>query len=348
MPAGRSALLVALVFAGPVTGCASGPEKKKADEAAVESLRAQNAAYMRQIEELENQVFVLSDQDRGQDTNAKDGRGRSAAVSTPVLPKVKLQPGTEVDPADEDTSFGGAGEGYSSFGYSDGTEVEYAGEAAKSSSARPVLRLVGDSGSITLRDHGNEEVSPVSASASEREHEVALQGESAGPRERLPARPPARPVPRSAATTTAAAPGRAPAELYRRSLDHLTRAAHAEAAAGFREFLRRFPGHDYADNAQYWLGECYYDLKDFPSAAREFRRVVDDFPGGNKVPDALLKAAFAHLASGQVESGRRTLQELVRAHPKHPAATLAAEKLAALGGVAAASAATTPSSKESP
>ena len=42
-----------------------------------------------------------------------------------------------------------------------------------------------------------------------------------------------------------------------------------DALTGFRKFLARYRTHGYADNAQYWIGECYYDLNQFHAAARE-------------------------------------------------------------------------------
>src|SRR5439155_9233799 len=97
------------------------------------------------------------------------------------------------------------------------------------------------------------------------------------------------------------------------------------------DFIKQHPTHDFADNAQYWLGECYYDQKDYPTAMREFRRVVEKYPQGNKVPDALLKVAFVHLALGSTEVGRQTLEQIVRSYPHHEAAMLAGAKLAELG-----------------
>jgi tol-pal system protein YbgF len=124
-------------------------------------------------------------------------------------------------------------------------------------------------------------------------------------------------------------------DLYRRSLEALRAGRHVEAAAGFRDFLKQHANHDFADNAQYWLGECYYDQKDYPMALREFRRVVEKYPQGNKVPDALLKVGFAHLALGSTEVGRQTLEQVVRSYPRHEAAGLANAKLSELGRTAA-------------
>jgi tol-pal system protein YbgF len=118
--------------------------------------------------------------------------------------------------------------------------------------------------------------------------------------------------------------------LYRKAFEALRAGKPEEAAQGFKEFLRAFPASDLADNSQYWLGECYYDRKDFTQAVREFRRVVERYPSGNKVPDALLKVGFSYLALGSVEAGKQTLTQVQRSYPRHEAAVLAGARLADL------------------
>ena len=94
--------------------------------------------------------------------------------------------------------------------------------------------------------------------------------------------------------------------------------------------MRRFPHHDYADNAQYWLGECFYDQKRYDKAAPEFRAVVQRWPTGNKAPDALVKLGFSLLALGEIDKGHSTLREVPTAYPRTEAARLASERLAQL------------------
>jgi TolA-binding protein len=63
---------------------------------------------------------------------------------------------------------------------------------------------------------------------------------------------------------------------------------------------------------------------------REFRRVIERYPSGNKVPDALLKVGFSYLSLGSNEAGRQTLLQLQRSYPRHEAASLASTRLAEL------------------
>jgi len=187
-------------------------------------------------------------------------------------------------------------------------EVEYAGEATKSNRSRPVLRLHGEQSSMTVE-------------------------RPSADREDRPQRPTRENLGSADARRN---PDMEAFRLYRRSYDALRLGKHDEAADGFRDFLRRYPAHELADNAQYWLGECYYDVKDYTSAVREFRRVVERFSHGNKVPDALLKVGFSYLALGSIDAGKQTLEQLVRSYPRHETAVLATTRLAEIDRAGAA------------
>jgi tol-pal system protein YbgF len=281
-----------LVLATWLLGCATSRSASSEAElvTTVTSLRAQNNAYVRRLEELENRVFVL----QAELDSRRAGAGERVAEPAPsrpppLLPETKLEPGEqtpEPEPALGPTSL------------VDETLVEYAGAAAEEGPGkRPLLRLWGP-GELPP------EASPPEVS-------------------------PPRSVRAAAASAVQTGHGGEVA-LYQSALESLRAGAHGEAVAAFRAFVKRHPGHEYADNAQYWLGESFYHRKDYSMALREFRRVVEKFPRGNKVPDALLKLGFSYLALGSTRPGREALHELARSYPRHPASGLAAAKLAEL------------------
>ena len=74
-----------------------------------------------------------------------------------------------------------------------------------------------------------------------------------------------------------------------------------------------------------------YERKLYYDALAALRAVVTRYPQGNKVPDALLKIGFCHLALGETEQARTALARLIEMFPKSHPAALAAERLETLG-----------------
>jgi tol-pal system protein YbgF len=124
----------------------------------------------------------------------------------------------------------------------------------------------------------------------------------------------------------ASATGDASAE-YRAAVELLKGGKVDDAIAALRAFLVHYPHHDYADNAQYWLGEAFYVQKDFQKALGEFRATIETYPRGNKVPDALLKVGYCYQALGQTDKSRAVLEQVVNLYPKTEPAALAAKRL---------------------
>jgi tol-pal system protein YbgF len=98
-----------------------------------------------------------------------------------------------------------------------------------------------------------------------------------------------------------------------------------------RDFLKKYPNSDLGDNAQYWLGECHYALKEFDQAILEFDTVRRKYPKGEKVPAALLKQGFAFAELGDKVDARLILQELVDRYPQSEEAGKAKQRLKTLG-----------------
>jgi tol-pal system protein YbgF len=86
----------------------------------------------------------------------------------------------------------------------------------------------------------------------------------------------------------------------------------AGAIRGFRTFLADHPTSGYADNAQFWLGECQFKLGDYEQAVLAFDDVVKNYPEGNKVPDALYRQGVALLEIGNSKDQQSTYQPAAR------------------------------------
>ncbi len=114
---------------------------------------------------------------------------------------------------------------------------------------------------------------------------------------------------------------------YRLAVDLVKNSDQDKAVAAPRAFIQKYPRHDFADNAQYWLGEAFYAAKQYPQALVEFRAVIETYPRGNKVPDALLKVGYCYSALGQADKARAVLEQVVNLYPKTEPAALAGKRL---------------------
>lgn len=114
---------------------------------------------------------------------------------------------------------------------------------------------------------------------------------------------------------------------YKAAFESLREARYAQAIEAFTAFLQKYPEGNYADNAQYWLGEANYVSRNFDQALSEFAVVLERFPRSSKVPDAKLKMGYTYYELQQWEKAREMLSGIINAHPNTSVAPLAEQRL---------------------
>ena len=114
---------------------------------------------------------------------------------------------------------------------------------------------------------------------------------------------------------------------YEAALDLIEGRKYDEANRAFTAFLASFPTSPLADNAQYWLAETYYVRNQYAEGLPAFRRLIENYPQSDKVPDALLKVGFCQAELGERAAARTSLQEVMRQFPGTTAARLASQRL---------------------
>ena len=102
------------------------------------------------------------------------------------------------------------------------------------------------------------------------------------------------------------------------------------AIAGFRNFLSQYPKSTLSHRAQYWIGDSYYNLRDFKNAIASQQRLISAFPDSASVPDALLNIASSQIELGEAAAARRTMDGLIARYPASEAADKARRRLATL------------------
>jgi tol-pal system protein YbgF len=152
-------------------------------------------------------------------------------------------------------------------------------------------------------------------------------------RDAMPVKAEKEAVPTAVATATGPARGDSEAAKreYEEALRIVDRKDYRAAILRFKEFLKKYPNTEFSDNAQYWIGECHYALREFEQAILEFDTVRRKYPNGAKVPGALLKQGFAFAELGDKVDARLILQELVDRYPQSEEAGKAKQKLKTLG-----------------
>jgi tol-pal system protein YbgF len=118
-----------------------------------------------------------------------------------------------------------------------------------------------------------------------------------------------------------------PVKLYEKGRALLLEPNIPMAQKLFSDFVNKFSDHELADNALYWLGECSYTTGDYETAANIFKRLVQTYPKGQKVPDALLKTGYAYMAIDDVRQADHYFKQVITRYPFSPAADKAQQKL---------------------
>lgn len=125
--------------------------------------------------------------------------------------------------------------------------------------------------------------------------------------------------------------GGSPEAEYQAAFNLLKDGKYDEAAAALRDFLGKFPQHELAPNAMYWLGEAHYVRRDYAAALAAFEGLLQDYPGNRKTPDALLKVGYCQVELKRPGPARTALARVIQEFPDSQAAAEAQARLARMG-----------------
>lgn len=119
-------------------------------------------------------------------------------------------------------------------------------------------------------------------------------------------------------------------ELYNTAYLDMVRGDYEVALNGFENYLKLYPSSSLSDNAQYWIGECYYALGKLPEAVNAFKMVVEKYPEGNKIPSALYKLGIIYQKQGDIKKAKEMFQKIIESYPNSSEAKLAKDKLSSI------------------
>jgi len=133
-----------------------------------------------------------------------------------------------------------------------------------------------------------------------------------------------------------APPGNSPApstdggdqKAYNAAFSLMKQGDYTRAATSFRSFLKNYPNSPLSGNAQYWIAESSYLVRNYKLALSEFEKVRSDHPNSRKVPDAMLKTGYCQYELKNYDKAREILNEITQRYSGTQVALSAKSRLA--------------------
>ena len=137
-------------------------------------------------------------------------------------------------------------------------------------------------------------------------------------------------APGGAAPPPAPAPGQTPTRMWDSAFSDYGLGVFPLAIQGFEAYMNYYPKSDQADDAQFQIGESYFNSNKFPEALAAYGHVISDYPGGNQVPNAYYKRGVTLENLKQPDQAKQAYQMVIDKFPDSQAATLAKQRLEGL------------------
>ncbi len=102
------------------------------------------------------------------------------------------------------------------------------------------------------------------------------------------------------------------------------------AIEGFNGYVRSFPRSESSDNAQYYVGESYFQRGKLAEALEAFNRVISTYPKSDVLGQAYYKRGLCYERLNQPDRARESYDYLVKTLADDPAGRLAKQRLDAL------------------
>jgi len=144
-----------------------------------------------------------------------------------------------------------------------------------------------------------------------------------------------------------ATPPDSPDAIYASALSDYTSGRYKLALGEFQQYLKYYGTTPLAGNAQFYIGQIDFQQENYDDAISAFNVVIERYPEGSKITNAIYKKGLALEKLGQRSAAIKEFRMLLTRYPNSPEAKLAAEEVSKLGArtSGAASNRTAPSRK---
>ncbi|ACS84963.1 cell division protein CpoB [Musicola paradisiaca] len=110
----------------------------------------------------------------------------------------------------------------------------------------------------------------------------------------------------------------------------LEKKQYDQAITAFQNFVKKYPDSTYQPNANYWLGQLFYNKGKKDDSAYYFANVVKNYPKSPKASEAMFKVGVIMQEKGQSDKAKAIYQQVVKNYPNTDGAKQAQKRLAGL------------------
>ncbi|HAT5002977.1 cell division protein CpoB [Serratia marcescens] len=107
----------------------------------------------------------------------------------------------------------------------------------------------------------------------------------------------------------------------------LEKKQYDQAISAFQSFVKQYPKSTYQPNANYWLGQLFYNKGKKDDAAYYFAVVVKNYAKSPKAPDAMYKVGIIMQEKGQADKAKAVFQQVIKQYPTSAAAKQAKSRV---------------------
>ncbi|WP_210530661.1 cell division protein CpoB [Pantoea ananatis] len=135
----------------------------------------------------------------------------------------------------------------------------------------------------------------------------------------------------------AAAGGSAPVQSGDANSDYnaavaliLEKKQYDQAIAALQAWVKRYPDSTYQPNANYWLGQLFYNKGKKDHAAYYYATVVKQYPKSPKAAEALLKVGVIMQEKNDTAKAKAVYQQVIKLYPDTESAKQAQKRLSGM------------------
>jgi tol-pal system protein YbgF len=122
-------------------------------------------------------------------------------------------------------------------------------------------------------------------------------------------------------------PNLSPNEIYNMARSDYLKGNYELAIEGFEIYKTQFSESPLADDAIYWIGECYFSQKKYVQAIEYFNELILNYPNGDKIPAGYLKKGISLTEQGKKQEAISVFRLLITKYPLEEETRIAQEKI---------------------